>query len=251
MSTRWPWRSRSASIAIAGVFLAIRTNFDPAIGPARLIFAFEAVIIGGLGSLWGTLAGGIILGVAQAIGAQINPGWQMLAGHLAFLAILAIRPKGLFPRMRGMSACLSRRALPRGRAASDSPSSPIVLVALAAAPFWGGRDRPAAALARSTPISRSPAFGTCSPAMPGSSRSASRPTSGSAATCCSPRPSWSACIRSSACRSPASLRPHGAADALRLIFRLRGAYFAIGTWVVAEVFRLSRRRCPRSAAAPA
>jgi len=63
-----------AVIAVAGVFIAIRTNFDPAIGPARLIFGFEAVIIGGLGSMWGTLAGGIILGVAQAIGAQINPG---------------------------------------------------------------------------------------------------------------------------------------------------------------------------------
>ena len=75
-----------AVIAVAGVFLAVRTNFDPAIGPARLIFGFEAVIIGGLGSMWGTLAGGIILGVSQAIGAQIDPGWQLLAGHLARVA---------------------------------------------------------------------------------------------------------------------------------------------------------------------
>jgi len=90
-----------AVIAIAGVFLAIRANFDPAIGPARLIFGFEAVIIGGLGSMWGTLAGGIILGVSQAIGAQIDPGWQLLAGHLVFLAILAVRPQGLFPKVSG------------------------------------------------------------------------------------------------------------------------------------------------------
>ena len=90
-----------AVIAVAGVLIAIRTNFDPAIGPARLIFGFEAVIIGGLGSLWGTLAGGIILGVSQAIGAHIDPGWQQLAGHLAFLAILAVRPQGLFPRIQG------------------------------------------------------------------------------------------------------------------------------------------------------
>ena len=90
-----------AVIAIAGVFLAVRTNFDPALGPARLIFGFEAVIIGGLGSMWGTLAGGIVLGVAQAIGAQINPGWQLLAGHLAFLLILAVRPQGLFPKVQG------------------------------------------------------------------------------------------------------------------------------------------------------
>ena len=90
-----------AVVAVAGVFLAVRTNFDPAIGPARLIFGFEAVIIGGLGSMRGTLAGGIILGVSQAIGAQINPGWQLLAGHLAFLVILAVRPEGLFPKVQG------------------------------------------------------------------------------------------------------------------------------------------------------
>jgi branched-chain amino acid transport system permease protein len=90
-----------AVVAIAGVFLAVRTNFDPAIGPARLIFGFEAVIIGGLGSMWGTLVGGIILGVSQAVGAQIDPGWQLLAGHLVFLAILAVRPQGLFPKVSG------------------------------------------------------------------------------------------------------------------------------------------------------
>jgi len=90
-----------AITAVAGILIAIRTNFDPAIGPARLIFGFEAVIIGGLGSMWGTLAGGIILGVSQAVGAHIDPGWQQLAGHLAFLAILAVRPQGLFPKIQG------------------------------------------------------------------------------------------------------------------------------------------------------
>jgi branched-chain amino acid transport system permease protein len=90
-----------AVVAIAGVLLAVRANFDPAIGPARLIFGFEAVIIGGLGSLWGTLAGGIILGVAQAVGAKLDPGWQILAGHLAFLLVLALRPQGLFPKVQG------------------------------------------------------------------------------------------------------------------------------------------------------
>ena len=87
-----------ATVAIAGVFLAIRTTFSPSIGSARLIFGFEAVIIGGLGSLWGTLAGGIVLGVAQAVGAQIYAGWGVLTGHLVFLAVLALRPNGLFPR---------------------------------------------------------------------------------------------------------------------------------------------------------
>ena len=79
-------------------YLGVRANFDPTIGPARLLYAFEAVIIGGLGSFWGTLAGGIIIGVAQTIGARINPEWQILAGHVAFLAVLVLRPRGLFPR---------------------------------------------------------------------------------------------------------------------------------------------------------
>ena len=81
--------------------LAVRANFDPSIGPARLIFGFEAVIIGGLGSMWGTLVGGIVLGVAQAIGAQLDPGWNLLAGHIAFLVVLAVRPEGLFPKVQG------------------------------------------------------------------------------------------------------------------------------------------------------
>ena len=85
-------------VTIAALYLGTRANFDPASGPARLIYAFEAVIIGGLGSLWGTLAGGIILGVAQTLGAAINPEWQILAGHLAFLLVLLVRPRGLFPR---------------------------------------------------------------------------------------------------------------------------------------------------------
>ena len=90
----------SGVVALAGVLMAIKTNFDPSSGPIRLLFAFEAVIIGGLGSLWGTLAGGIILGVSQGIGAAIDPGYQILAGHLVFLLILVLRPQGLFPRQQ-------------------------------------------------------------------------------------------------------------------------------------------------------
>jgi branched-chain amino acid transport system permease protein len=84
--------------AVAGVFLGIRATFDPSSGPVRLLFAFEAVIIGGMGSLWGTLAGGIILGIAQSIGAQFNANAQTLAGHIAFLLVLLVRPEGLFPK---------------------------------------------------------------------------------------------------------------------------------------------------------
>jgi branched-chain amino acid transport system permease protein len=87
-----------AVCAIAAFFLGTRANFDPSIGPARLLYAFEAVIIGGLGSLWGTLAGGIVVGVAQTVGAHIDPEWQILSGHVAFLIVLVIRPRGLFPR---------------------------------------------------------------------------------------------------------------------------------------------------------
>jgi branched-chain amino acid transport system permease protein len=85
-------------VTIAALYLGTRANFDPTMGPARLIYAFEAVIIGGLGSFWGTLAGGIIIGVAQTVGAAINPEWQILAGHIAFLLVLIVRPRGLFPR---------------------------------------------------------------------------------------------------------------------------------------------------------
>ena len=89
-----------AATGIAGVFLAIRSNFDPASGPDRLIYAFEAIIIGGLGSIWGTLVGAVILGIAQSLGSALNPQWQILAGHIAFLIILIVRPNGLFPRTR-------------------------------------------------------------------------------------------------------------------------------------------------------
>ncbi len=85
-------------VGLAGVFLGMRTQFSPTAGDATLIFAFEAVIIGGLGSLWGTLIGGMVLGVAQAVGAQINPAYGILIGNLVFLAILAFRPTGLLQK---------------------------------------------------------------------------------------------------------------------------------------------------------
>ena len=92
------------TVAVGGVFLGMRTTFGPFDGPARLIFAFEAVIIGGLGSLWGTLVGGIVLGVAQTVGNQIDPAFQVLAGHLVFLAIILVRPSGLFARPTARAA---------------------------------------------------------------------------------------------------------------------------------------------------
>ena len=85
-------------VAVAGVFLGIRTTFTFSSGPDRLLFAFEAVIIGGLGSLWGTLVGGAVLGIAQTIGAKLSPGWGILGGHMVFLVVLLLRPQGLFAK---------------------------------------------------------------------------------------------------------------------------------------------------------
>ncbi|MEU1514877.1 branched-chain amino acid ABC transporter permease [Streptomyces sp. NPDC005811] len=92
--------ARAAAIAVAvaalaGTFLAVHSTFDASSGPTQLVFAFEAVVIGGLGSLWGTLTGGVVLGIAQTLGAQIDPQYAILAGHLVFLVILA-GPRGRF-----------------------------------------------------------------------------------------------------------------------------------------------------------
>jgi branched-chain amino acid transport system permease protein len=84
-------------LAAAGC-MSVWTNFDPAIGPSRLLAAFEAVVLGGLGSLWGTLAGGIIIGIAQNFGSQIDASWQIPAQHLVFLVALVLRPQGLFSK---------------------------------------------------------------------------------------------------------------------------------------------------------
>jgi branched-chain amino acid transport system permease protein len=86
------------TIGIAAGFMSVWTNFDPASGPTRLLIAFEVIVLGGLGSLWGSLVGGIVLGVAQAVAGQFDITWQMLSGHIVFLIVLALRPQGLFPK---------------------------------------------------------------------------------------------------------------------------------------------------------
>ena len=88
-------------IALAGSLQAMRTTVAPSDGPLLLLFAFEAVIIGGMGSFWGTFAGAMVLGLAQQIGFRLDPGWGLWFGHLVFLAVLVVRPQGLFPRTRG------------------------------------------------------------------------------------------------------------------------------------------------------
>lgn len=88
-------------VAIAGAFQGMRTTVSPADGPLLLLFAFEAVIIGGMGSFWGTLAGALLLGLTQQVGFRIDPGWGIWGGHMVFLAVLVMRPQGLFPKTRG------------------------------------------------------------------------------------------------------------------------------------------------------
>ena len=104
-----------AIVALAGVLLAVRSTFDPTQGSFRLIFAFEAVIMGGMGSIWGTLLGGIVLGVAQTVGSQaFGAGWGLFVGHVVFLTVLALRPERLLRQDGdGMSAAGDR---PVGRA---------------------------------------------------------------------------------------------------------------------------------------
>ena len=122
--------------ALAGVLMAIRTTFDPAAGPIRLIFAFEAVIIGGLGSLWGTLLGGMVLGIAQAIGAALSPTWQILAGHIAFLDHPDRPSKRLLPADEGlMTAYRVERATRESRAFAVFLVA--IVIALATLPYWG------------------------------------------------------------------------------------------------------------------
>ncbi len=87
------------TVALAGIAYGMYSTLDPTAGTDTiLLFAFAAVVIGGLGSLWGTMAGGIVLGVAQQIGAQINISDEVLAGYIVFLAVLVLRPQGLTSR---------------------------------------------------------------------------------------------------------------------------------------------------------
>jgi branched-chain amino acid transport system permease protein len=87
-------------IALAGTLQAMRTTVSPSDGPLLLLFAFEAVIVGGMGSFWGTLLGALLLGISQQIGFRFDPGWGIWFGHLTFLFVLLIRPQGLFPKTR-------------------------------------------------------------------------------------------------------------------------------------------------------
>ena len=85
---------------LAAVLYGMRTPFFPMAGPERLLFAFEAVVLGGLGSLWGSFMGGLLIGLAQVAGAQVDPGLGVFFGHLVFFVVLLLRPQGLFSPFR-------------------------------------------------------------------------------------------------------------------------------------------------------
>ncbi len=95
-----------ATVALAGAFLGMRATFEPYAGAPQLLSAFEATVIGGLGSLWGTLIGGVVLAVAQTLGATIHPQGFLLGGHFAFFAVLFIR---LFRNRNFVFAWLKRK----------------------------------------------------------------------------------------------------------------------------------------------
>jgi branched-chain amino acid transport system permease protein len=92
-----------ATVALAGIAYGMMTQFSPSSGGINLLYAFEAVVVGGIGSLWGTLVGGVALGIAQEFGAHFGPQYQVLGGNILFLLVLAIRPQGLFGKKTALS----------------------------------------------------------------------------------------------------------------------------------------------------
>src|SRR5262249_52636643 len=228
-----------AVVAIAGVFLAVRANFDPAIGPARLIFGFEAVIMGGLGSMWGTLAGRVILWGAQAVGAQVRPG---RAGPP--------RPHRLPGRARGAA----RRPVPENpdmnapqqefHVAHATRSSRIgaavlatAVVVLAAAPAWGGRQE-LRLLAEIFSYVTLASLWNLLAGYAGLVSVGQQAYVGLGAYVLFALTMLAGLSALPAIALAGVIGAVVSAPVAGLIFRLRGHYFAIGTWVVAEVFRL-------------
>jgi branched-chain amino acid transport system permease protein len=99
------------TVGLAGAFLGMRATFDPYAGATQLLFAFEAAVIGGAGSLWGTLVGGVVLALAQTLGAKVHPQGFLIGGHFAFLIMLFLR---LYTSRLGLGGLLrlpARKAL--------------------------------------------------------------------------------------------------------------------------------------------
>ena len=186
-----------ALVAIAGMFLALRINVTPSDGPGYLLYAFEAVIIGGLGSFWGTFAGAMILGVAQGIGFRWDPGWGVLIGHLTFLVILSCGRRASFQKHE-IEWPIFRSNVPRTPVVSRHP--------LPYCSCWCWRRCHSRLIrARSGCSSNSPASlrwrkcGTCLPVTADSSQSGNKDFLASAVMRCSSSPTSGSLIRLSAC----------------------------------------------------
>ena len=83
----------------AGVMIGMIRTFQPFDGPQFLLIAFGAVIIGGLGSIAGSLVGGVLLGITQVLaGTYFGPSAQLVGGYMLILFVLAFKPQGLFSR---------------------------------------------------------------------------------------------------------------------------------------------------------
>ncbi|GIH24364.1 hypothetical protein Aph01nite_26740 [Acrocarpospora phusangensis] len=254
-----------ASVALAGLAFGMYSSFAPSSGTSRLLFAFEAVVIGGLGSLWGTLLGGVVLGLSQAIGAQINLSYAVIAGHLAFLVVLALRPQGLtgagVPRARFSPLRRARRFLdvwrarpappaPRGRLLESTARPPVTGLAVAAAVVAGLACLPYVVYSGTTDtlvnlfilLTMASAWNLLA-GYGGLVSVGQQAFVGLGA--------YGTLMLAQRGADPFAALPLvvlgcGAAALLisLLVFRLRGGYFAIATWVVADVCQLVVSRFP-------
>ena len=245
-----------AVVAVAGVFIAVRTTFNPFYGPQLLIFGFEAVIMGGLGSLWGTLAGGVLLGLAQAVGGQINVGLPFTAGHVVFLAVLFLRPQGLFPKVSRVTSGANRH-LPGVKVIHSTFASHIgvafwtlLVIALIAIPFWGDRQT----MRLLTEIYSFVALASLRNLLAGY---AGLVSVGQQAFVGLGGYTLYLCALWAGLNPLLGLPLAGVIGGLTsipivvLLLKLRGAYFTIGSWWWPKSFCKSSSSCRRSAAGPA
>jgi branched-chain amino acid transport system permease protein len=87
----------SACVAVAGCMMILLVDVTPSLGPAYTLLAFVIVIVGGLGSMTGALAGGVLIGVSEALaGLFFAPSAKSMASFALLIMVLALRPQGLF-----------------------------------------------------------------------------------------------------------------------------------------------------------
>lgn len=102
---RVTWILAGALAGLAGVLAGLlQATFDPNVGFVLLLPVFAAVVLGGIGSAYGALAGGLALGVVQelstweALAGGLSPVWKPVVAFVVLIAVLLVRPQGLFGR---------------------------------------------------------------------------------------------------------------------------------------------------------